>query len=120
MRNAAYDGSRPPVVHAGSAAATDTKSRVCTKLQQFSALILGEESDLLTASAWLNDIGCSPESVDTGFHPLDGARYLRDVHQADDKLARLAAHHSCAVYEATERDRATGHGLVVIVRSADH
>ncbi|MCW2882534.1 MAG: hypothetical protein JWQ95_6634 [Sphaerisporangium sp.] len=67
------------------------------------APILGEESDLLTSSAWLHDIGYSPELVDTGFHPLDGARYLRDVHQADDNLTRLVAHHSCAVYEATER-----------------
>ncbi|OUC98900.1 phosphohydrolase [Streptosporangium minutum] len=67
------------------------------------APILGEESDLLTAAAWLHDIGYAPELVDTGFHPLDGARYLRDVHQADDKLVRLVAHHSCAIYEATER-----------------
>ncbi|MER6828967.1 HD domain-containing protein [Streptosporangium sp. NPDC000563] len=67
------------------------------------APILGQEADLLTASAWLHDIGYSPELIDTGFHPLDGARYLRDVHQADDKLCRLVAHHSCAVYEATER-----------------
>ncbi|MEU8202913.1 HD domain-containing protein [Streptosporangium sp. G11] len=67
------------------------------------APILGQESDLLTASAWLHDIGYAPQLVDTGFHPLDGARYLREVHQADDKLVRLVAHHSCAVYEATER-----------------
>ncbi|WP_043658096.1 HD domain-containing protein [Streptosporangium roseum] len=67
------------------------------------APILGEESDLLTAAAWLHDIGYAPELIDTGFHPLDGARYLRDVHQTDDKLVRLVAHHSCSVYEATER-----------------
>ncbi|MCG5215441.1 phosphohydrolase [Streptosporangium sp. KLBMP 9127] len=65
--------------------------------------MLGEEADLLTASAWLHDIGYSPALVVTGLHSLDGARYLRDVHQADDKLTRLVAHHSCAVYEATER-----------------
>ncbi|MEU9833704.1 HD domain-containing protein [Streptosporangium sp. NPDC048047] len=67
------------------------------------APILGEEADLLTAAAWLHDIGYAPDLVDTGFHPLDGARYLRDVHQADARLCRLVAHHSCAVYEATER-----------------
>ncbi|MEU6740519.1 HD domain-containing protein [Streptosporangium sandarakinum] len=65
--------------------------------------ILGEEADLLTAAAWLHDIGYAPDLVDTGFHPLDGARYLRDVHQADARICRLVAHHSCAVYEATER-----------------
>src|SRR5690606_30515765 len=58
----------------------------------------------LTAAAYLHDIGYSPELVDTGFHPLDGARYLRDVAGADERLCRLVAHHSCAVNEATERD----------------
>ncbi|MEU7890713.1 HD domain-containing protein [Microbispora bryophytorum] len=68
------------------------------------APILGDEADTLAAAAYLHDIGYSPELVDTGFHPLDGARYLRDVAGADEHLCRLVAHHSCAVNEATERD----------------
>ncbi|MFD0732306.1 HD domain-containing protein [Planotetraspora mira] len=68
------------------------------------ASILGDETDKLIAAAYLHDIGYSPELVDTGFHPLDGARYLRDVVNADDTLCRLVAYHSCAVNEATERD----------------
>ena len=67
------------------------------------APILGAEADLLTAAAWLHDIGYSPALVDTGSHALDGARYLRDVHRADDTIARLVAHHTCAEYEAAER-----------------
>ncbi|MFI9574585.1 HD domain-containing protein [Microbispora rosea] len=67
------------------------------------APILGDEADILTAAAYLHDIGYSPKLVDTGFHPLDGARYLRDVAGADERLCRLVAHHSCAVNEATER-----------------
>ncbi|MFF5207812.1 HD domain-containing protein [Streptosporangium sp. NPDC000396] len=67
------------------------------------APILGAEADLLTAAAWLHDIGYSPVLVDTGSHALDGARYLRDVHQADDTIVRLVAHHTCAEYEAAER-----------------
>ncbi|MEV1001802.1 HD domain-containing protein [Nonomuraea sp. NPDC050202] len=67
------------------------------------APILGDEADTLTAAAYLHDIGYAPDLVSTGFHPLDGARYLRDVHQADDTLCRLVAHHSCAVNEALER-----------------
>ncbi|MEV4109300.1 HD domain-containing protein [Nonomuraea sp. NPDC049695] len=67
------------------------------------APILGDEADTLTSSAYLHDIGYAPDLVATGFHPLDGARYLRDVHQADDTLCRLVAHHSCAVNEALER-----------------
>ncbi|MFI6388831.1 HD domain-containing protein [Nonomuraea sp. NPDC050540] len=67
------------------------------------APILGTDADTLVAAAYLHDIGYSPQLVDTGFHPLDGARYLRDVHQADETLCRLVAHHSCAVNEALER-----------------
>jgi HD domain len=67
------------------------------------APILGEDADLLEAAAWLHDIGYSPDLVETGFHPLDGARYLRDVHQADAVLCSLVAHHSYAIIEAEER-----------------
>jgi putative nucleotidyltransferase with HDIG domain len=65
--------------------------------------MLGHDADLVEAAAWLHDIGYSPELRDTGFHPLDGARYLRDAHPADPMLGRLVAHHSCAVIEAEER-----------------
>jgi HD domain len=67
------------------------------------ASILGGDADLLEAAAWLHDIGYSPELVETGFHPLDGARYLRDVHRADTVLCSLVAHHSSAIIEAEER-----------------
>jgi HD superfamily phosphodiesterase len=66
--------------------------------------ILGEETDALIAAAYLHDVGYAPALVDTGFHPLDGARYLRDVAKADETLCRLVAHHSCAVNEALERN----------------
>jgi putative nucleotidyltransferase with HDIG domain len=67
------------------------------------APILGSDADLLTAAALLHDIGYAPELVDTGFHPLDGARYLSDTTRATDMLCRLVAHHSCALIEAGER-----------------
>lgn len=67
------------------------------------ATALGGHADLLEAAAWLHDIGYAPDLNITGFHPLDGARYLRDVHQADDHLCQLVAHHSCALIEARER-----------------
>ena len=67
------------------------------------APILGDDAELLEAAAWLHDIGYSPELVEAGFHPLDGARHLRDVHLADQVLCSLVAHHSCAVIEAEER-----------------
>ena len=67
------------------------------------APILGNNADLLEAAAWLHDIGYAPDLVDTGFHPLDGARFLSDTHHADLHLCRLVAHHSCALIEARER-----------------
>jgi hypothetical protein len=70
---------------------------------RFLAPILSVNAELVEVAAWLHDIGYSPELAETGFHPLDGARYLRDVHGADPRLCRLVANHSCAVIEAEER-----------------
>jgi hypothetical protein len=67
------------------------------------APVLGREADLLTAAAWLHDIGYAPGVTSTGLHQLDGARYLRDTERASGVLCRLVAHHSCAVNEAAER-----------------
>jgi|SRR5450755_3407748 hypothetical protein len=67
------------------------------------APVLRADADLVTAAAWLHDIGYAPALADTGFHPLDGARYLRDTQHADAELCRLVAHHSCAITEAAER-----------------
>jgi len=65
--------------------------------------LLRDAEDLMTAAAWLHDIGYAPGLHATGFHPLDGARYLRDIHHAGPMLCRLVAHHSCAINEAAER-----------------
>lgn len=67
------------------------------------APILGKDAELLEAAAVLHDIGYSPDLAKTGFHPLDGARYLRDVAQADERVVNLVAHHSCAWMEAEAR-----------------
>ncbi|MFD8739129.1 HD domain-containing protein [Streptomyces sp. NPDC059618] len=67
------------------------------------ALILGDDAELLEAAAVLHDIGYAPDLAKTGFHPLDGARYLRDVANADKRVVHLVAHHSCAWMEAEAR-----------------
>src|SRR6266702_125535 len=79
------------------------------------APVLGRHTDLLTAAAWLHDIGYAPALADSGFHPLDGARYLRDIQHADSTLYRLVAHHSCAMIEAAERSLAAD-----LIRAAAH
>jgi putative nucleotidyltransferase with HDIG domain len=68
------------------------------------AAVLGADSDTLIAACLLHDIGYAPDLVDTGMHQLDGARYLRDVAGAHDRLCRLVAYHSCADNEARQRD----------------
>lgn len=65
--------------------------------------LLGTDIDVLASAAILHDVGYAPRLAVTGFHPLDGARFLRDVHQADERLVHLVASHSFALMEAEER-----------------
>lgn len=74
---------------------------VAAQAERVSALpgVIGE---LLVAAAWLHDIGYAPGLADTGFHPIDGARFLRRL-GVDDRLVCLVANHSCAIHEARVR-----------------
>ena len=63
------------------------------------AKTLGLPDDLV-AAAWLHDIGYAPDLVQTGFHPLDGARYLRRT-GVDGQVVSLVAYHSCAQIEVS-------------------
>lgn len=67
------------------------------------AHVVGDDAELLSCAGWLHDIGYAPDLATTDFHPLDGARYLRDVEHADERLCRIVAHHSCALVEARNR-----------------
>jgi len=73
------------------------------------APLLGDDADLLEAAAWLHDVGYAPHLASAGFHPLDGARFLRDTEpvpaamSARQAICRLVAYHSCAMNEAAER-----------------
>ncbi|MER5689879.1 HD domain-containing protein [Streptomyces sp. NPDC002205] len=64
---------------------------------------LGDDADMLASAAVLHDVGYAPRLAVTGFHPLDGARFLRDDHAADERLVQLVANHSFALLEAEER-----------------
>lgn len=50
---------------------------VAAKADRISAAVPVEDRSVLVASAWLHDVGYSPTLVDTGFHALDGGRWLR-------------------------------------------
>ncbi|MEE4492261.1 HD domain-containing protein [Streptomyces sp. BE230] len=67
------------------------------------AWAVGGEAELLASAAVLHDVGYAPRLAATGFHPLDGARFLRDTHGADGRLVQLVANHSFALLEAEER-----------------
>lgn len=75
---------------------------VATRARVAASILSVDEGELLIGAAFLHDIGYAYEIGDTGFHPLDGARYLREV-GIPDRLVNLVAHHSCAVLEAELR-----------------
>ncbi|QUH05701.1 HD domain-containing protein [Saccharopolyspora erythraea] len=64
--------------------------------------VSGEDADLLESAAILHDVGYAPDLATTGFHPLDGAVFLRQI-DAPDRLVHLVAHHSYAALEAELR-----------------
>ncbi|GIH14378.1 metal-dependent phosphohydrolase, HD subdomain protein [Rugosimonospora africana] len=68
---------------------------VAHRAEELSATVEPGERDALVVAAWLHDIGYSPAALDTGFHPLDGARYL-DRHGWPRRIVALVAHHSGA------------------------
>lgn len=74
---------------------------VARKAQTLAAAV-GNDAPLLEAAAILHDVGYAPHLAVTGFHPLDGAVYLRGI-DAPQRLVHLVAHHSCAVKEARLR-----------------
>ena len=66
-----------------------------------------EDRSYLIAAAYMHDIGYAPSLIKTGFHPLDGARYIRSL--GYERLACLVAYHSEARFEA--QLRGYGHEL---------
>lgn len=66
------------------------------------AAVMDVDATTLVCAAWLHDIGYAPSVAVTGFHPLDGARFLRRAGWPD-AVCMLVAHHSCADVEAAAR-----------------
>lgn len=72
------------------------------KAKNIAGFLPEDDQVVLEVSAILHDIGYSPELIDTGFHPLDGGRWLRRI-GINERVVNLVAHHSCALLEAEER-----------------
>ena len=62
-------------------------------------LVEADWRSALKDAAWLHDVGYSPKVAVTSFHPLDGARWLRD-HGWPRETCRLVAWHTEALEEA--------------------
>lgn len=95
------------VQHPGAAlreqvCATPIQVQRCRPPQTLATLV-GEDAGVLESAAVLHDIGYAPPLVDTGFHRLDRARYLRDTHEADESVVRLVANPTYALLEAEVR-----------------
>jgi putative nucleotidyltransferase with HDIG domain len=75
---------------------------VARRAEELAAVLdLADPNDLV-AAAWLHDVGYADEVLDTGFHPLDGARFL-GRHLWPLRVRSLVAHHSGAIYVAAVR-----------------
>jgi len=74
------------------------------------AYLIGEliapQATTLFAAAWLHDIGYAPGVAMTGFHPLDGAQYLRKQ-GFPGQVVSLVAFHTGAQFEADRRGLTT-------------
>lgn len=66
-------------------------------------IIEPDHADEIVAAAWLHDVGYVPDIAQTGFHPVDGARFARDAGMPD-LVIRLIAFHSGAEFEAQQRE----------------
>jgi len=75
---------------------------VAARAAELAATVDEADRESLVAAAWLHDIGYAPALVQTGFHPLDGARHLESA-GFPSRVAALVAHHSGARFEAAER-----------------
>jgi HD superfamily phosphodiesterase len=75
--------------------------RSLAKAGRVAASFSPEDGDALVAAAFLHDVGYAPSLNWLGFHPVDGARFLRGLGR--ERLACLVAHHSGARFEAEER-----------------
>ena len=74
---------------------------VARKAHGVATVLPDDDGEALVAAAYLHDIGYAPSLNRLGFHPVDGACFLRE--QGQERLARLVAHHSGARFEAEER-----------------
>ncbi len=50
--------------------------KVAARAEELAEAVPPADRELLVVAAWWHDLGYAPDLVQTGFHPIDGARYL--------------------------------------------
>jgi predicted hydrolase (HD superfamily) len=76
---------------------------VAARAQTLVATVPPSAAETLVAAAWLHDIGYGSGLRDSGFHPLDGAQYLRREGWPAP-VCDLVAHHSGSRFVARVRE----------------
>jgi hypothetical protein len=71
---------------------------VARRAREISVVVDADDRELLLAAGYLHDVGYAPALIARGFHPLDGALWLRG--QGLERLAGLVAYHTGARFEA--------------------
>lgn len=79
---------------------------VAKTADSITTLIESEHALEIVAAAWLHDIGYAEPISNTGFHPLDGARYA-EARGFSPIVVSLIAYHTGALVEAAERGLST-------------
>jgi putative nucleotidyltransferase with HDIG domain len=75
---------------------------VAARAHSLADTVPDDQRDLLVAAAWLHDVGYAEALRDTGFHPVDGARFLRST-RWEPSVCDLVAHHSGSRFVAVIR-----------------
>jgi putative nucleotidyltransferase with HDIG domain len=89
---------------------------VAARAAELADAVAVADREVLVAAAWLHDIGYARSVRDTGFHPLDGARFL-DRERWPPRISALVAHHSGARFVAQANGHAEALSQFIFERS---
>lgn len=87
----------------GLATRLDHSAAVAAQIDRVAGLVEPGWRSAAGDAAWLHDVGYNPDLARTGFHPLDGARWLRD-HHWPTATCRMVAWHTEPLEEARQCD----------------
>jgi hypothetical protein len=82
--------------------------RVVGRAQSFREVLNRDELAVLLAAGYLHDVGYAPDLAEVGFHPLDGACFVRGA--GHERLAGLVAHRHRLLdgEQETKNERSSG------------